>query len=97
MKKTIILACAALVMSAAAVMGYKTYNESKQLTLMEANIEALTQAESGMFVDCFMNFDTPAWFVDDQYKVVCRDPNTGELCKQIKGHDFSNPSKCDWN
>lgn len=45
MKKTIILACAALVMSAAAVMGYKTYNESKQLTLMDANIEALTQNE----------------------------------------------------
>lgn len=33
-------------MSATAVVGYKTYNESKQLTLMDANIEALADAES---------------------------------------------------
>ena len=48
MKKTIILACAALVMSAAAVMGYKVYQSSQITDLMKANIEALSRGEGGL-------------------------------------------------
>ena len=46
MKKTIILACAALVMSAAAVMGYKVYQSTQITDLMKANLEALTGSET---------------------------------------------------
>ena len=46
MKKKIILACAALVVSAAAAMGYEVYQNSKTLTLLDANLEALTQDET---------------------------------------------------
>jgi len=46
MKKTIILACAALVMSAAAVVGYKVYQGHQITDLMKANLEALSSPES---------------------------------------------------
>lgn len=46
MKKKLFLAGAILVMSAAAVVGYKVYNQSRMSAFMKANIEALTRAES---------------------------------------------------
>lgn len=46
MKKKIFLACAALVVSAAAVVGVKAYNYSQISDLALANIEALSSGES---------------------------------------------------
>ena len=46
MKKKIFLACAALVVSAAAVVGVKAYNNSQLSDFALANIEALSQAEN---------------------------------------------------
>ena len=43
MKKQIFLACAALVVSAAAVVGVKAYNRSQLSDFALANIEALSQ------------------------------------------------------
>ena len=40
------MACAALVVSAAAVVGVKAYNYSQMSELALANIEALSQAEN---------------------------------------------------
>ena len=54
MKKKIILACAALVVSAAAAMGYKVYQNSKTLTLLDANLEALTQDETVPGSSCYL-------------------------------------------
>lgn len=45
MKKKIFMACAALVVSAAAVVGVKAYNHSQMSELALANIEALTKTE----------------------------------------------------
>ena len=45
-EKKLFLAGAILVMSAAAVVGYKVYNQSQMSAFMKANIEALTDAES---------------------------------------------------
>lgn len=47
MKKTIaIWICMALVVSATTVTGYRMYQNSKPLTLVDANIEALSQSEN---------------------------------------------------
>ena len=65
-------------------------------SLSLSNMEAL--AEGGDIIrepiDCLWNYDTPAWFVDDEYKVVCRDAKTGENCVQVKGHNFKNTGRC---
>ena len=45
MKKKIFMACAALVVSAATVVGVKTYNYYSMPPLMRANLEALTSEE----------------------------------------------------
>ena len=45
MKKKIFMACAALVVSAAAVLGVKAYNYYSMPALMRANLEALTDDE----------------------------------------------------
>ena len=54
MKKKIFMACAALVVSAAAVVGVKAYNHSQLSDLALANIEALSQREVniGLSMDC---------------------------------------------
>ena len=46
MKKKIFMACAALVVSAAAVVGVKAYNYYSMSPLMRANLEALSKSES---------------------------------------------------
>ena len=46
MKKKIFMVCAALVVSAATVVGVKTYNYYSMPPLMRANLEALTQDEN---------------------------------------------------
>lgn len=46
MKKKIFLACAALVVSAAAVVGVKAYNYSQKYDFVLANIEALSKGET---------------------------------------------------
>lgn len=97
MKKKIFMVCAALVVSAAAVVGVKAYNYYSMPELMRANLEALSQGEVIGKFECWMDFDTKGIFVDNSYKVVCRDPDTGKICHQIKGHDFSNPGKCTVN
>ena len=43
MKRKIFMACAALVVSAAAVVGVKAYNYSQKYDLVLANIEALSK------------------------------------------------------
>ena len=47
-KKITILVCMVLVVSAAAVTGYKMYRNSKVLTLVDANIEALSNDEDAV-------------------------------------------------
>ena len=59
MKKKIILACATLVMSAAAVVGYKVFNGQRVTNLMSANLEALAQSESSGLVRNFTS--GPIW------------------------------------
>ena len=46
MKKTFFMACTALVVSAAAVVGVKAYNYYSMSPLMRANLEALSKNES---------------------------------------------------
>ena len=45
MKKTVFMVCAALVMSATAIVGVKAYNYYSMPELMKANLEALTQED----------------------------------------------------
>ena len=46
MKRKLFMACAALVVSAAAVVGVKAYNHYSMPELMQANFEALSQGET---------------------------------------------------
>ena len=46
MKRKILMACAALVVSAAAVVGVKAYNYYSMPELMRANLEALSESEN---------------------------------------------------
>ncbi len=46
MKKKIFMACAALVVSAAAVVGVKAYNRSQMSDLALSNVEALSREET---------------------------------------------------
>ena len=50
MKKKIFMACAALVVSAAAVVGVKAYNRSQMSDLALANIEALSNPENSITI-----------------------------------------------
>ena len=86
--------CTTFVMLFVILASYITTKKSNRKNIFEANIEALTNIESGQIVTCFMDFDTSAWFVDDEYHTVCIHPETGIQCRQIKGHDFSNPAQC---
>ena len=55
MKKKILMACAALVVSAAAVLGVKAYNYYSMPELMRANLEALTNPESDEQIPDYKN------------------------------------------
>lgn len=46
MKKKIFLACVALSMSATAIIGYRMYKISNNYSLLELNLESLTQQEA---------------------------------------------------
>lgn len=94
MKKKVIMAGAAVIMSAVAV-GFSANTNNNMTDLMSANLEALTNSETNGNVDCYASFDTPQWFVNDYYQVVCVEPETGKKCVQIKGHNFTNHSRCD--
>ena len=77
MKKKIFMACAALVVSAAAVVGVKAYNYYSMSPLMRANLEALSQGESQTHISNFksgyvwvltslsgsitVSFEQPSW------------------------------------
>ena len=89
MKKQIFLACAALVVSAAAVVGVKAYNYYSMPELMRANLEALSQGEIIGYLMCYDSYNTPLWYVDDYLARVCQDPE-GNICVLYEGHDFSN-------
>ena len=53
MKRKIFLACAALVVSAAAVVGVNAYNYYSMPELMRANLEALSQGENQTHISNF--------------------------------------------
>ena len=89
MKKQIFLACAALVVSAAAVVGVKAYNYYSMPEVMRANLEALSQGEIIGYLMCYDSYNTPLWYVDDYLARVCQDPE-GNICVLYEGHDFSN-------
>lgn len=55
MKKTIFLACAALVVSATAVVGVKAYNYYSMSPLMRANLAALTSGENNVQIPGYKN------------------------------------------
>ena len=67
MKRKIFMACAALVVSAAAVVGVKAYNYYSMPELMRANLEALTQDEEADVVYCYDEIVN----VDGMYVVYC--------------------------
>lgn len=46
-RKFLFMACAALVVSAAAGVGYKTYRDAQTPTLLDMNVEALSSNEGG--------------------------------------------------
>ena len=53
MKKKFFMACTALVVSAAAVVGVKAYNYYSMPELMKANLEALSQGETDVKYECY--------------------------------------------
>ena len=57
MKRKIFLACAALVVSAAAVVGVNAYNYYSMPELMRANLEALSQGENQTHISNFKSGD----------------------------------------
>lgn len=79
-----------------------TWMSSRDVTpvnfsLFLSNVEALAQSTGELIqnpTDCLWNYDTPAWFVDDEYKLVCKNAQTKTICEQVKGHNFKNPGKC---
>jgi len=101
MKKTIILACAALVMSAAAVIGYKVLNGQRMTNLMAANLEALARSE---YSSLARNFKSgPIWVETNGYgNITLHYTNPGIsfgsaiskyicclVCADMDGCDFS--------
>lgn len=77
-----------------AVVAYNQVNAKPGNSILAKNIEALSQSEVIGSVKCYMSFDDPGWFVDDIWQVLCVHPKTGDMCVQVKGHDFSNPARC---
>ena len=67
MKNKIFLACAALVVSAAAVIGVKAYNYSQLTDLALANIEALSTDIEGPVTYCYNDIVG----ADGMYVVYC--------------------------
>ena len=84
MKKKIFMVCAALVVSAAAVVGVKAYNYYSMPELMRANLEALSQSETGKKTACFSKI---------KYKAGCYTFYCGE-CKEVENSTptFLSPS-----
>ncbi len=73
MKKKIFMACAALVVSAAAVVGVKAYDHLQMTDLALANIEALSQREVniGLIMDCKKTYEnTTCYYICPNCKVT---------------------------
>ena len=68
MKKQIFLACAALVVSAAAVVGVKAYNRSQMSDLALANIEALSDEENILIIKAAINIK---FGCDEKFNSMC--------------------------
>ena len=94
MKKILKVMGVVAIFAAIAVMVYNHVNVKPANSILAKNIEALSQSEVIGSVKCYMSFDDPGWFVDDIWQVLCVHPKTGDMCVQVKGHDFSNPAKC---
>lgn len=76
MKKKFFLACTALVVSAAAVLGVNAYNYYSMSPLMRANLEALSQNESSDYryksLQILIETNTgPIVCCDAKYKSYC--------------------------
>ena len=82
MKRKIFMACATLIVSAAAVVGVKAYNHSQMSELALANIEALTRSESPLNHLCMKKYQLAAIF-DDIYRVC----DTCSLQNLLGGED----------
>ena len=81
------MACAALVVSAAAVVGVKAYNRSQMSDLALANIEALSAGEENATVYCYNEIVA----ADGMYVVYC------PLCPRVipgRAHIASIKRKC---
>ena len=76
------MACATLIVSAAAVVGVKAYNHSQMSELALANIEALTRSESPLNHLCMKKYQLAAIF-DDIYRVC----DTCSLQNLLGGED----------
>lgn len=92
MKKKVIMAGAAVIMSAVAV-GFGVNVNTNMTEFMSANLEALTQDETLDSYYCYREYDSPSWLVDDEYKRVCTDPS-GQDCVMYEGHDFKAIDRC---
>ena len=74
MKRKIFMACAALVVSAAAAVGVKAYNYYSMPELMRANLEALTSDEHSSQIGyvCRCSYDKSS--------KGCKSDHAGNLC-----------------
>ena len=101
MKKKIFMACAALVVSAAAVIGVKTYNYSQMSDLALANIEALSDKENykvettTCYVDSINGELMTAYKCNDNTKKDVYYP-CDETCYFTAGVDSKCVSKVEW-
>ena len=104
MKKKIFLACTALVVSAAAVVGVKAYSSSTY-SLLDANLEAIAQNESAnlRFSYCLDYNNTPsdnATWEDlesstwDEYPVCDNRTHTSSPKPDISGATTTNSYMC---
>ena len=92
MKRKIFLACAALVVSAAAVVGVKAYNYYSMSPLMRANLEALSQSEGTLpKYRCFKDYRFAPVIGDDDYAALLR---ICDSCYEYYLYHASNVSYC---
>ena len=92
MKRKIFLACAALVVSAAAVVGVKAYNYYSMSPLMRANLEALSQSEGTLQkYRCFKDYRFAPVIGDDDYAALLR---ICDSCYEYYLYYASNVSYC---
>ena len=93
MRRKIFMACTALVVSAAAVLGVKAYNYYSMSPLMRANLEALSQSEGTLQkYRCFKDYRFAPVIGDNDYAALLR---ICDSCYEYYLYHASNVSYCE--